>query len=172
MVSQLVTVSQRVHSSPTAMQLDSIIPSFLEVLSTVGEPVHDVVDVVLGGSSGLVKLHPSQQLLRHLELHIRSRNRCCGESIGALPSRMVDLSNAQTSMGLRRRRHSFESLKPLSMERRRARNHRVASSLQMLKIDENVASQDDSETTLAPSLVQVDELGGGDPAGFNVDGVP
>lgn len=81
---------------------------------------------------GLAKSHPHNL---PLELDVAGRNRICAEPLGDLSSRVADLSDDETAMGLGLRCQLLECLEPFTFERRSGRDDHVSRRLQVVIVN-------------------------------------
>lgn len=85
---------------------------------------------------------------------------------------MGDLIDDQAAMCLARCCEFPEGFEALTLGDFSSWNNGVADCLQLVEFDHDVAGQDGAELALAPSLVDVNQVLGGNAASFVVFGIP
>ncbi|KAI6754483.1 hypothetical protein HG530_012235 [Fusarium avenaceum] len=133
----------------------STVLNLVQEFGSMGKALDNILEILLIHGLGLSKVHSHHITL---ELHVAGRDWVLLNVVGNLASRMADLGNHQASVFLAHSSHFLESIKSLARSGSIPRDNGVTGSLEMVILDHDVSSQDDSIVSLAPASVNVDEL--------------
>jgi len=139
----------------STVELDTVVSGLLEVLRCVGKAINDTMNLLLGRGVWLVERHAHDV---SLELNVAGGYRLWLDPALALTTGMADLTDHQAAVLLALCSHISEPFEPLTAKVGFARNDRVAHSLELVVFDHDVARQDQAESTLSPSLVDIDQI--------------
>lgn len=143
--------------SVSSVELDTVALGIVEDLGGETESSSNVVDLVDGQRTGLAEGHSHTRRA----LNVGRRDRSGGNLSRSLATGVGDLSNHERTVCLGSINDGLVSLDVLVVRRNLGIDTGILLGFRVSGIARNVAEDDGADLSLAPSLVELDVLGGG-----------
>ena len=152
-----------------AVELDAVVASSVQVLCCVCEAFLDLLYLLARRRVWFFERHSHDVAL---ELDI-----ACGDRVLLYPrlhlaSRMTDLTNDKASVCFTRGSQPLEGIESLTLWFFGSGDDRIASGFELIVFHHDVACEDRAQLALAPPLVDIDQVIGGNATSFKVLGIP